>query len=445
MANKKIIEIKKDIKNEKEKIRNNKKKIRKIKRENFNNTKFGKFLEKINFIKGNEDDCYTSSSLLVCFIVSFILGAMCCFTVFLLLCNGRNYFKISKNLGKFFDTYQIITNKYYGEVELDSLEEAAINGILESVGDNYTIYANSDAAAEFDESVSGVYEGIGCTISQNDDSIFVVSVYDDSPASKAGLKEGDIIVSVDSKDSMEYGLNGLSDYIKNNSNNEVNMVILRDGEEQNLTLKKGNVELPVVVSKTFEDNDSKVGYIGISLFTSVSFKQFKKELDLLEKEKIDSLIIDVRSNNGGYLSSVEDILSYLLPKGKVLYQTQSSSKKKKVKDKTKDMRSYPIAVLVNSGSASASEVLASCIKESYGGMIIGTKTFGKGTVQQVKKLSDGSMIKYTTENWLTPDGNWINETGIEPTVLVEMDKTYYENPSDETDNQLQKALEMLRK
>ena len=152
-------------------------------------------------------------------------------------------------------------------------------------------------------------------------------------------------------------------------------------------------------------------------------------MEKIEKEGIDSLIIDVRDNNGGYLSSVTDITSYLLPRGKIIYQVQkSNSKIKTTKDKTIAKREYPIAVLVNQNSASASEILAGAIKESYNGYVVGMKTYGKGTVQQVSELSDGSMIKYTTQKWLTPKGNFINEVGVTPTKEVKLSEDYFENP-----------------
>ena len=145
------------------------------------------------------------------------------------------------------------------------------------------------------------------------------------------------------------------------------------------------------------------------------------------------------------MTTVNSILNILLPKGKILYQVQKDKDVDITRDKTTTYRDYPISVLVNGGSASASEILAAAIKESYNGFVVGTKTFGKGTVQQVKTLSDGSMIKYTIENWLTPEGNWINEKGIEPTDVVELNEEYYENPIIEKDNQLQKALELVSK
>ena len=317
--------------------------------------------------------------------------------------------------------------------------------MVSSIGDVYTSYGDSKTASDFDDLVNGTYEGIGCTIMQDKDGVSIAEVYENTPASKAMLQKGDIIKSVDGKDANEMGVTKLSNYIRTESNGKVTMIIIREGKELTISLERKKVEVPTVTSKVYEENNKKIGYINISLFSQVAAKQFKKELKKLDEQKIDGLIIDVRGNSGGYLSTVTDIASLLLPKGKAIYQMQVGKKKTVTKDKTNEYEEYPIAVLVNSGSASASEILAGAIKESYKGYIVGTKTYGKGTVQQVKKLSDGSMIKYTTQNWLTPKGNWINEVGISPTDEVVMDDIYFKDPKEENDNQLKKALELVSK
>ena len=165
----------------------------------------------------------------------------------------------------------------------------------------------------------------------------------------------------------------------------------------------------------------------------------------MEKEKISGLVIDVRDNSGGYLTSVTDICNLFLEKGKVIYQLEDSNGKVKKKDTTKEKRDYKIVVLINKGSASASEILASAIKESYGSDVVGTNSFGKGTVQQTKKLLDGSMIKYTTQKWLTPNGNFINEIGVTPTKEVELDDSYLDDPKMENDNQLWEGVNLIIK
>ena len=236
----------------------------------------------------------------------------------------------------------------------------------------------------------------------------------------------------------------MANYIKESDKKEIKITIQRDSEEKEVKLKRQKLEVPTVTTKVYENNDKKIGYIDISIFSSVTDKQFKEKLKELEKKEIDGLIIDVRDNNGGYLNVVTNIASNLLKKGDIIYKLEKSNKKVETKkDTTKEKRTYPIAVLVNAGSASASEILASAIKESYKGFVVGTNTYGKGTVQQTMNLEDGSMIKYTIENWLTPNGNWINEVGVTPTNVVELDEIYYQKPISENDNQLQEAINLV--
>ncbi len=438
--NKKILESKRIIKEEKKKINLIKKNLRKEKKNKFKKTKFGKFIFRLGSIFSDDKNNYSFSEVFVVTLVSLIIGAFACFSVLTIFTGGRNYFKLSKELSKFYDAYDTITDNYYGDISKEELVDSAISGMVSSVGDIYTSYSDTDTTSKFDEMVNGTYEGIGCVIQQSETDMKIITVYDNSPAEKAGLKVDDKIIKVDDIDISTTTASKLGDYIKSGAKDKITMTIIRGEEEKVVTLSREKIEIPVVTAKTFESNGKKIGYLQISIFSSVANKQFKENLEKLEKDGIDGLIIDVRNNNGGYLTTVTDITSSLLPKGKIIYQIQKGDKKVATKDKTSTNREYPIAVLVNGGSASASEILAGAIKESYKGYVVGTKTYGKGTVQQVKKLSDGSMIKYTVENWLTPDGNWINGKGIEPTNVVDMDSAYYENPGDENDNQLQKAL-----
>lgn len=441
--NKKILESKRIIKEEKKKINLIKKNLRKEKENKFKKTKLGKFIFRLGSIFSDDKNNYSFSEVFVVTLVSLIIGAFACFSVLTIFTGGRNYFKLSKELSKFYDAYDTITDNYYGDISKEELVDSAISGMVSSVGDIYTSYSDTDTTSKFDEMVNGTYEGIGCVIQQSETDMKIITVYDNSPAEKAGLKVDDKIIKVDDIDISTTTASKIGDYIKSEAKDKITMTIIRGEEEKVVTLSREKIEIPVVTAKTFESNGKKIGYLQISIFSSVANKQFKENLEKLEKDGIDGLIIDVRNNNGGYLTTVTDITSSLLPKGKIIYQIQKGDKKVATKDKTSTKREYPIAVLVNGGSASASEILAGAIKESYKGYVVGTKTYGKGTVQQVKKLSDGSMIKYTVENWLTPDGNWINEKGIEPTNVVDMDSTYYENPSDENDNQLQKALQLV--
>lgn len=444
--NKRILESKKIIKEEKLKIKKEKKAIRDSKMNKFKNTRFGKFVYGIISVFRDDKNSYSFSELFIVTIVSLVVGAFACFSVITVFTGGRNYFKLSKELEKFYDVYETLVDNYYDDIDKEKLVEEAIDGMVSSVGDVYTSYTDTDAVEEFNQLVSGIYEGIGCTIQLQEDGVKVIEVFEDSPSDKAGLKVDDIIIQVDDiKVNNETDVNELSNYIKTESDGKLIMVVLRGSDEKTLNIKRDKVETPVVTTAVYEENDKKIGYMNISLFSSVGAKQFKKKLELLEKENIDGLVIDVRNNNGGYLTTVSDIVSMLLPKGEVIYQIEVDEKREVTKDKTAAKREYPIAVLVNGESASASEILAASIKESYGGFVVGTKTYGKGTVQQVKELSDGSMIKYTVENWLTPDGNWIDGNGVEPTDVVELNDVYYQNPVIDNDNQLQKALELVSK
>ena len=442
--NKKILESKRIIKEEKIKIKEEKKNIRKKKYNKLKNN--GGFFSNIVSLFKDDKNTYCFSEVFIVSMFSLVVGAFACLAVIAICSRGRNYFKLAIDLDKFYDVYETLINNYYDDVDKDTLVDEAIAGMVSSVGDIYTSYTSTDGVDEFNELVNGVYEGIGCTIQLQEDGVKIIEVFEDSPSYKAGLKANDIILKVDDIEvSTSTNVSELSNYIKTQSSGEIKMIILRGEEEKTINLIRAKVETPAVTTTVYEKNHKKIGYVNISLFSSVAAKQFEDKLSQLEKEGIDGLVIDVRGNNGGYLSTVTDIASLFLPKGKVIYQIEKDEKRDVIEDKTKNMRKYPIAVLVNNNSASASEILAAAIKESYSGYVVGVTTYGKGTVQQVKKLSDGSMIKYTVENWLTPDGNWIDGNGVEPTNKIEIDSKYYDNPTVENDNQLQEALNLVSK
>lgn len=415
-----------------------------------------KFKEKIKSLKNklnkfmiferDRDSMYSFKEVVVIMFFSLGLGFFACLSFVKIFNNGRSYMALSNDLSKFVDTYYAIKDNYYGELDNEKLVDSAIKGMIDAVGDEYTSYSDTDDADNFKQTVSGIYEGIGCTVGVNlDNKIVVVDMFKDSPAEKAGLKVGDIIIKIDGEDFVGKSSTDMSNYVKFSKNSKVVLTIIRDEETMELDVERKKIEIPYVSGEVITKDDMKIGYIDISLFSSTIYDQFKRELEELEKENISGLVIDVRGNSGGYLSGVTDILNLFLKKGDVIYQLESGNKKQIKKDTTKEKRDYPVAVLVNGGSASASEILASVIKESYNGYVVGTKTYGKGTVQQTTTLPDGSMVKYTVQKWLTPNGNWVNEVGVEPTDTVELDISYAENPIMENDNQLQKALELVTK
>ena len=415
-----------------------------IKRKKDSNKKVKeKKIEIVNDNKTKEKELYTSKEVIIVMIFSIGIGILMCFGGISII-TGKNYLAVTKDLKKVVDTYYAIVDNYYGELDRDKLIDGAVEGMISSVGDTFTSYSDTDSTSSFDETINGSYEGIGCTVATLEDgTVSVIDMFENSPSYKAGLKVGDIILKVDGESYEGKNSNDISNYIKNSGKSKIVLTVKRDNEEKDISINLSKVEIPHVSGKVIEQDSKKIGYIKISLFASNSYKQFKNKLDELEKSNIDDLIIDVRDNSGGYLSSVTDICNLFLDKGKVIYQLEDSKGKVKKKDTTKEKRKYDIVVLINDGSASASEILASAIKESYGGDIVGTNSYGKGTVQQTKKLLDGSMIKYTTQKWLTPDGNSINEVGVTPTKVVELNEEYLNNPTTENDNQLQEAIKLI--
>ncbi len=420
------------------------KKEEKEEKKNINVEKKSNIIDKLKErIRNKDKESFNLNEVIIIMLFSFCIGIVLCFSLFSILV-GKNYFKVIHDLDKVIDTYYAIVDNYYGELNKNSLVEGAVEGMISRVGDTFTSYADTDTTESFNEKINGSYEGIGCSVATyTDGTIVVVSVFEDSPAKKAGLEVGDIILKVDGESYEGKNSTDISNYIKDSGKDKVVITIKRNDEEKDITINLSKVEIPYVNGEILEANDKKIGYISISLFAGTTYKQFENKLKELEKEDITGLIIDVRSNSGGYLSSVTDICSLFLKKGDIIYQLEDTSGTVKKKDTTKEKRTYSVAVLINIESASASEILASAIKESYKGLVVGTNSYGKGTVQQTKKLLDGSMIKYTTQKWLTPDGNFINEVGVTPTNIVELSEEYFENPSRSTDNQLQEALDLL--
>lgn len=351
---------------------------------------------------------------------------------------------VSDEFQEFLNTYEDIKENYYEEIDEGEMLNAGIKGMIDYLDDKYSVYMDEEETEEFNEQVEGKYVGIGTEIMQLEDGSVVVSnPFEGSPAAKAGLQAGDVIIRVNDTDVTGKTSSEVSNLIKKSTDSTVNITVRRDDEEKTFTIERETIEIESVDSSVFDVNDKKVGYIYISIFAANTDQQFEQALEDLEKDGIDSLVIDVRSNSGGYLDCVTEIASLFLGKGKVIYQLDTKGIVEKIYDETKTKRDYPIAVLINSSSASASEILAASLKESYGAEVVGVNSYGKGTVQRAYQLENGATVKYTIQKWLTPDGNWINEVGVEPTLRVEMNVDYYQNPSDETDNQLQEALKKV--
>lgn len=234
-----------------------------------------------------------------------------------------------------------------------------------------------------------------------------------------------------------------SQYVLQSDSKKFVLKLIRDKEEISVNINKSSIELKSVESKIIENNNKNIGYIQISIFASNTYNQFKQQLESLEKDEIDSLIIDLRNNSGGHLKEVTKILNLFLDKQNVIYQLQKDDEPVKYYSKGNKNKEYPIIFLSNNATASASEVFIISLKENLGAKVVGTKTFGKGTVQELIQLENGDQYKITTKKWLSPQGVWVNETGgIEPDVNVSLNSDYLKNPNDSNDNQLKKAIEM---
>jgi len=277
------------------------------------------------------------------------------------------------------------------------------------------------------------YNGIGIVAYGN----VVYQIYEDSPAEAAGLKAGDEIIQVNSHKIDMQNYEKISEYLDPKKENTI--VVIRDKKEKTFKVDVDKVYIPSTSENVFEKNGKRIGYIAISSFSANSAEDFQNSLlEITKKKDIDSLIVDVRGNTGGYLNSASNIASIFLEKGKVIYSLDSKGDKVVHKDKTKQKLDYEVIVLVNQVSASASEVLASALKDSYGAKIVGMKTFGKGSVQTTKKYGD-AMIKYTSAKWLRPNGECVDKVGIKPDYEVEVE--IKDNVM--LDKQLDKAIELL--
>lgn len=381
---------------------------------------------------------FSNYEVIIIIVISVVFGGILGSIITL---NREKSSQSNNELDEFITTYNSITTNYYKNVDNKKLINAAIKGMVNYLDDPYSIYMDEDDTENFTQTVNGQYEGVGVSVSKVDNSIEIVAIFKDSPADKAGLKPGDKIIKVNNKDVSGMELDDVVKLIKNKK--KVNIIVKRDNKEKEITLKQNTVVIPSVSSRIVESNNKKVGVLNVSIFAANTYKQFKNKLDDLENKKIDSLIIDVRQNYGGHLDQVSKILSLFMKQDKVIYQIKTKKGVEKYYSTGKKSKNYNVVVLIDNGSASASEILAAAMNESYGATLIGEKTYGKGTVQKEYMLSSGASIKYTVEKWFTPKGKSINGKGISPTIEVALSDEYTNNPTDENDNQLQEAIKFL--
>jgi len=382
--------------------------------------------------------------ILICItlVIGFILGVSI-LKVFYEKDDTRKYSN-DQYLSKFIENYNYVIDNYYGDLDKDKLIDSAISGMLSSIDDPYTTYIDSETSNTFNTTLEGSFQGIGVEIvNDSDNNIVVYSVLDDSPASRAGIQSGDIMKSINGESLANVSTADFVSKIRNSNEASFDLVIVRDNKDMEVKINRELVTIKSVKGEIIEKNDKKIGYIYMSIFANNSYSQFKSELESLEESGIDGLIIDVRGNTGGHLTAVENILGLFLDSSHVIYQTENKNGVVKRYSHGSVTKTYPIVVLTNEASASASEILAGALSQEYGAKLVGKHTFGKGTVQELKTLPDGEQYKFTTQKWLTPNGTWIHGTGLSVDVEVEFNKDYYDNPVHENDVQLQTAIKTL--
>ncbi len=349
----------------------------------------------------------------------------------------------SGELEEFFDLYQKMTEEHYIDVDPNILIKGAIKGMLEAFEDEYTTYIDDYDNYQFQQRMQGQYRGIGIGLYNNvDEEIEVTAVFPDSPAERAGVEIGDIIVAIDEQDLTEKDTQFLVEYIRDSEVDEVDMTFLRDGKEVNLKVEVDTVILSSVESEIIEKDNTKMGYLKISRFAINTYQQVQEHLETLEEE-MDGLIIDLRHNTGGYLSTTRRIISTFLDSSHVIFRTEEQGEEKVFYSTGNETKEYPIIILGNSYSASASEILIAALQESYGAIFVGTKTYGKGTVQEMVDLENDDALRFTARIWLTPDGTWIDGEGVIPDYEVEQAAEYLLTLERDDDAQFQKAIEVL--
>ena len=349
--------------------------------------------------------------------------------------------KVDEELQDFIENYDYIVENYYGDVDKTKLIDSAIAGMLTTLDKNSAYVGGEDT--NFSIYLEGTYEGTGIQVyNDEDNNVVIYSVFEGSAASKAGLQAGDIIVKLNDKDTTNMTISNFADLVKKQKGT-FNITYKREGKEKSVKLSVDKVELKSVFSKVIKKEDKKIGYIRVSIFANNTYEQFKKELQDLEDNNIDGLVIDLRGNSGGHLSAAEEIISLFLDSSHPIYQIKTKEYQKKYYSTGKETKKYKISILIDGNSASASEVVTSALMEQYGAKTIGEKSYGKGTVQELQTLPNGEQYKLTTKSWLTSKGEVIDGKGIKPDYEVSLDDKYLEDPSDENDNQLQKALEIV--
>ncbi len=356
----------------------------------------------------------------------------------------------TSELDSYLNSIDKLISKYYlwsDKIDQNKLKEGAISGYVSGLGDEYTEYIPASEMEKFTENITGSFVGIGIYMiaDEENDQIIVYYPIPNSPAEKAGIKSGDIIKSVDG---IEYGYDDfdvIASKIKGIDGTEVTLVVERKGKEITFKVKREKIELNPITSKILDNN---IGYIKLPSFDEKSSDHFKEKVDDLVSQGATSLIIDLRNNGGGIVDESTTIANYFLDKGKTIMTTKDKNGNEEITKAEKDkIYNMPVVVLVNENSASASEILTAALKDNKRAKIVGNTTYGKGVIQTVLTLTDGSGLKITTAEYFTPSGTEIHKKGIDPDIKVELPKsiTNIYSVSEDDDTQLQKAISELSK
>ncbi len=346
---------------------------------------------------------------------------------------GANW-REDEALQEFLKIYNSLDTEYYEEINKTEMVDAAISAMVDYLGEEYSIYLNENETDNLSDQLSGTFTGVGISIGAEN---IIVKVYDDTPASKVGMAPGDVITNINGVSTEERTSAEVANLIDKTTENTI--IVNRNGNELTFRVTPEVINKPLTTN-IFEQNNKRIGYIYIDSFTNTVEEEFSKSLEELEDDGIESLIIDLRGNTGGYLKGATAIAGEFIQKGKVLYSLESKDETKVYYDETSKYRTLPVILLMDETSASASEVLAGALKDSYGATIVGTLSYGKGKVQTTNELEDGSMVKYTIARWLRPNGECVDGIGIQPDYEVQLElneEGYY------IDTQLEKAIELL--
>ena len=343
--------------------------------------------------------------------------------------------------------YNTIDDYYLNEIDNDKIQNGIFKGMVDSLGDPYTVYYNPEEYKQFTSSSSGTYSGIGVAVSQNvtTGAITVVKTFKKGSGEKEGMKAGDVIYKVEGKKIEGLELSKVVSMIKGEEGTFVKVTVLRDGKEIEFNLERKKLEIDTVSHRMEEKDGKKIGYISVSEFDEVTASQFKSAISELSKEGMEGLVIDLRDNPGGLLDVTCEMLDRMIKKGLLVYTVDKNGKRVDEDATDSDSFDKPVAILVNGNSASASEVFSGAMKDYDAATLVGTRTFGKGIVQSIVPFGDGTAMKVTVSKYYTPNGVNIHGTGIEPDVVVELSKDATKNGKYErkNDNQLDKALDVV--